>query len=150
VNSRIDRDDCKNGFILDGYPRTTQQAEVMEKELSKRNMSQVVVHLQVDYNRIIARLTGRRQCPVCGTLYNLTSHPPRIPGRCDLDGAELVIRNDDREEVIRERLEEYERQTKPVVEHFGKSGSRFYTVDASDDPPELIVRRICQLIESEE
>lgn len=146
VVDRIDRADCEPGFILDGYPRTIQQADEMERILEERGIGQVVVHLPVDYNKIIARLTGRRQCPVCGTLYSLTSHPPKVPNVCDLDGASLVIRDDDREEVIRERLEEYERQTRPVLEHFARSGRAFHTVDASDDPPAMILKRICGLV----
>jgi adenylate kinase len=146
VEQRISRPDCERGFILDGYPRTIQQAGQMEGLLERLGYGQVVIHLQVDYNKIIARLTGRRQCPVCGTLYSLTSQPPRVENVCDLDGSALVVRDDDREEVIRERLEAYERQTRPVLEHFAGSGHAFYTVDASDDPPAVIVHRICELI----
>ena len=78
----------------------------------------MVIHLVVDYNVIIARLTGRRQCPVCGTLYNVMSKPPKVPGVCDLEGAKLMVRDDDREEVIRERLDEYEKQTRPLIDYF--------------------------------
>ncbi len=148
VTERIGRPDCAAGFILDGYPRTIPQAGEMERMLVERNIRQVVIHLRVDYNKIIARLTGRRQCPVCGTLYSLTSQPPKVADICDKDGARLVIRDDDREEVIRERLEEYERQTRPVLEHFAMSGHAFHSVDASDDPPGVIVQRICGLVKA--
>lgn len=146
VSRRLDVADCAGGFILDGYPRTIQQAGQMEQMLEERGIRQVVIHLQVDYNKIIARLTGRRQCPVCGTLYSLAAHPPKAPDVCDLDGASLVVRDDDREEVIRERLDEYERQTRPLLDHFRASGHAFHTVDASDDPPAVILQRICGLV----
>ena len=68
----------RDGFILDGYPRTLQQADVLGKMLKRRGVAPVVIHLKVDYNIIIARLTGRRQCPLCGTLYNLSSNPPKV------------------------------------------------------------------------
>ncbi len=148
VAERIDRPDCARGFILDGYPRTLQQASVLEKMLQERKLDQVVVHLEVDYNVIIARLTGRRQCPVCGTLYSLTSRPPKAPGVCDLDGAKLVIRDDDRESVIRQRLEAYERQTRPLLDHFAASGHRFYQVDASHDSPQQILHKICRFLKN--
>lgn len=146
VADRTRRPDCANGFILDGYPRTIPQAQAMERMLETRGIGQVVIHLLVDYNKIIARLNGRRQCPVCGTLYSLTSQPPKVAERCDKDGAGLVIRDDDREEVIRERLEEYESQTRPVLEHFARSGHAFHTVEANDDPPAAVLQRIRGLV----
>ncbi len=81
-----------------------------------------VVHLMVDYDRIIARLSGRRQCPVCGTLYSLKTNPPKVAGICDLDGTALITREDDRESVIRERLEQYDSQTTPILEFFERGG----------------------------
>ena len=107
-----------------------------------------MIHLAVDYNIIIARLTGRRQCPRCGTLYNVSSHPPRAEGVCDLDGEALVIRDDDKEAVIRGRLDAYDRQTRPVLEYFRTSGHRVVEVDASDDPPETVHRKIRRMMES--
>jgi adenylate kinase len=105
-----------------------------------------VIHLVVDYNVIIARLTGRRQCPVCGTLYNVISKPPKVPGVCDLEGAKLIIREDDREEVIRHRLEAYETQTRPLIDYFREKGKRLYEIDASHEPPEVVFRKIEGLI----
>ncbi len=112
VADRIAQADCRDGFILDGYPRTLPQAAYLERLLEERGYRHLVIHLKVDYTKVIARIAGRRVCPVCGTLYSLTSNPPRQPEVCDLDGARLVIRDDDRESVIRERLEAYERQTR--------------------------------------
>jgi adenylate kinase len=146
VEKRIDRPDAKNGFILDGYPRTLNQAKVMSKSLAGRCIPAVVIHLQVDYNKIIARLTGRRACPVCGTLYSLSSNPPQVEGVCDKDGARLITREDDSEPVIRQRLEDYAIQTKPLLEYFGRSGVPCFPVDGSDSTPAAIAARICGFI----
>jgi adenylate kinase len=146
----LSRSDAAAGFVLDGYPRTIPQAEHLFKWLAGRGIREVVIHLAVDYNNIIARLTGRRQCPRCGTLYNIASQPPRVDNLCDLDGEPLVVREDDREEVIRERLQAYEQQTRPVLDFFGASGERVIEVDASDDPPEVVFEKIRQAMESDD
>lgn len=142
VRQRIGKEDAKRGFILDGYPRTTAQAEEMTRLLAGVGASEVVIHLVVDYNVIISRITGRRVCPVCGTVYNAKSRPPKIEGVCDLDGQKLVVRDDDREEVVRERLEQYERQTKPLIEYFSRGDHRFIAVEASRRSPEEVFRTI--------
>jgi adenylate kinase len=148
VQQRLSEKDAARGFILDGYPRTQHQAEHLGAWLSGRGIREVVIHLAVDYNIIIARLTGRRQCPRCGTLYNVTSHPPRVENVCNLDGEALAIRDDDRETVIRGRLDAYERQTRPVLEYFRTSGHRVVEVDASDGTPEMVYRKMCRMMES--
>ncbi len=147
VEERIQRADSRNGFILDGYPRTLVQAEVLTKLLQARKFPQVVVHLKVDYNKVIARLAGRRECPVCGTLYSLSSNPPKMAGICDRDGAALVTRDDDNALVVRQRLEEYESQTKPLLEYFSTSGVPSFEVDGSDGPPDVIAKKICALVQ---
>ncbi len=147
VEQRLSQADAADGFILDGYPRTLDQAGHLTAWLDQRGISEVVIHLAVDYNIIIARLTGRRQCPRCGTLYNVASHPPKVDELCDLDGQKLVIRDDDSEAVIRGRLDAYDRQTRPVLEFYMSAGRRIVEVDASDDPPEEVFRRVCQAIE---
>lgn len=146
VEERLEQPDAARGFILDGYPRTRAQAETLCGMLAAKGRDAVVIHLVVDYNVIIARLTGRRQCPVCGTLYNEVSKPPKVPGVCDLEGAALIVRDDDREEVIRQRLEAYESQTRPLIEYFREKGKRLYDVDASHDSPEAVFRKIQGLI----
>jgi adenylate kinase len=146
VAERLNQPDAADGFILDGYPRTIPQAEFLNDWLDKRGIREVVIHLAVDYNSIIARLTGRRQCPRCGTLYNIVSRPPKFDMVCDLDGEKLVIRDDDREEVIRERLNAYERQTRPVLEFYRAAGRRLLEVDASSHPPDYVFEMICQAI----
>lgn len=150
VEERLNLPDARKGFILDGYPRTMDQAEHLSRWLDERGMCELVIHLAVDYNVIIARLTGRRQCPRCGTLYNIVSQPPKRPGLCDLDGEQLVIRDDDRESVIRERLDAYERQTRPILDYYRSSKRWMYEVDASSDPPDVVFQRICQAMEADD
>ena len=142
VEERLSQEDARAGFILDGYPRTQSQAQHVCRWFDNRGIRELVIHLVVDYNVIIARLTSRRQCPLCGTVYNTVSHPPRVDGLCDLDGQELVMREDDREPVIRQRLDAYERQTWPVLDYFRSMGRQVHEVDASDGTPEQIFQKI--------
>ncbi len=147
VFERIRQPDCERGFILDGYPRTRAQAEEMMRLLAADGAGEVVIHLVVDYNVIISRIGGRRVCPRCGTLYNAVSHPPKIEGVCDLDGTALAVREDDKEEVVRQRLAQYERQTEPLLEFFraaegGLTNARLIEVDASREKPEAVFARI--------
>ena len=138
VAERLSQPDCRKGFILDGYPRTRQQAEVLLSLLNGIGADEVVIHLVVDYNVIISRMTGRRVCPRCGTLYNAASRPPKIEGICDLDGENLVVRDDDKEEVVRSRLEEYGRLTQPLIDFFAATSPRMFSVDASREKPENV------------
>ena len=147
VERRLSEPDAAAGFILDGYPRTRAQAEHLCRWLANRGATEVVIHLAVDYNSIIARLTGRRQCPRCGTLYNIVSQPPKQPDLCDLDGEKLVIREDDREPVIRERLEAYDHQTRPVLAFYRARGTPLVEVDGSADGPEAISKMIRQALD---
>jgi adenylate kinase len=150
VEDRLVKPDASEGFILDGYPRTRAQADRIVRWFDERSIRELVIHLAVDYNIIIARLTGRRQCPVCGTLYNVVSHPPRVDERCDRDGQKLVIREDDRESVIRERLDAYERQTRPVLDYFRSAGRRVFVVDGSGDGPDQVFQKIRQALNSDD
>jgi len=148
VEERLAEPDCAAGFIMDGYPRTRDQAQHLCRWCQTHGLREVVIHLVVDYNIIIARLTGRRHCPRCGTLYNLITRHPKVNGVCDLDGEPLVHRDDDRESVIRERLEAYRRQTRPLLEYFREQGRPLFEVDGSQDPPEILFQKICQSIRS--
>lgn len=148
VRERLQQLDCAAGVILDGYPRTINQAKVLLQVMAGFGFSPGVVHLMVDYNRIIARLSGRRQCPVCGTLYSLKTNPPKTPGVCDLDGTALITREDDRESVIRERLEQYDSQTTPILEFFGQVGVPVIGVEAGAAAPEEISGEICRSLQS--
>ncbi len=148
VEQRLAQADSRDGFILDGYPRTRAQAEHLTGWLDASGIHEVVIHLVVDYNIIVARLTGRRQCPRCGTLYNIVSKPPRVAGICDLDGETLTIRKDDQEAVIRERLDAYERQTRPLLEYFREMGRSLFEIDASTAAPEELSAAICGALET--
>jgi adenylate kinase len=148
VQRRLQDSKCQPGIILDGYPRTTNQAEVLLAFIKSYGYRAVVVHLMVDYDKIVARLSGRRQCPVCGTLYSMTTNPPKVAGICDLDGAKLVTREDDREQVIRARLNEYELQTRPLLDFFRQAGVTMLEIRASDAPPEQISQEICRSLDS--
>jgi len=106
-----------------------------------------VIHLVVDYNVIIARLSGRRHCPKCGALYNLVSRPPSLDGRCDSDGQRLVIREDDSEPVIRRRLEAYERQTQPLIEYFRQHCKPVLGIETGDRSPAELLQTIHNAIE---
>jgi adenylate kinase len=149
VVQRLKKPDCGSGVILDGYPRTVNQAKVLLELMDRNGFRPSVVHLVVDYEKIVARLSGRRQCPVCGTLYSLTTNPPRVAGICDREGATLVTREDDREAVIRERLHEYDVQTVPILNFFRESGVPLFEVNAGDATPEQVRQRVCgQLVDA--
>ena len=134
VAERLRRADCERGFILDGFPRTPAQAGWLDAFLENEFFEKaakclpIVIRIDVDYNELLLRLTGRRTCPVCGRIYNVHLQPPRVDELCDVDGSKLVTRNDDREEVIRERLLAYEQQTRPVAEYYERKG-RLIPVD---------------------
>lgn len=144
VEQRLSAGDCRAGAILDGYPRTVSQAAVLLGLAKRLHCRPAVVHLVVDHGRIIRRLSGRRQCPVCGTLYSIKTHPPKVPGICDLDGAVLVTREDDKASVIRERLQQYELQTRPVLEFFEQAGLPMIETQGASRAPESIVATICE------
>jgi adenylate kinase len=148
VGIRLSAPDCQSGVILDGYPRTLNQAGVLLGVLESRKFSPAVIHLVVDNERIVARLSGRRQCPVCGTLYNLTTNPPKVAGICDLDGATLVTREDDRESVIRERLNQYGLQTRPLLEYFRQSGVPVFDIQGAGATPEQILKTVFDALSS--
>lgn len=123
VQERTSRDDCKNGYILDGYPRTAVQAEQLEALAAEQ--TKVIQAIEVDVSReeLMRRLTGRRSCPVCGEIYNVYSKPPKVDGRCDLHpDAELAHRADDNEESVSTRLATYDELTKPLIDYYEKSG----------------------------
>ncbi|MGH9504586.1 MAG: adenylate kinase [Terriglobales bacterium] len=155
VAQRLRQADCEPGFILDGFPRNPAQAGWLDAFLENEFFDNVqrgqclpiVIRINVDYNRLLRRITGRRSCPVCGRIYNVYSQPPRIADRCDVDGSTLVTREDDREEVIRERLAAYELQTKPVAEYYARKG-RLVSVDG-DLPVEQVTAQIFTVIESQ-
>jgi len=125
--------DASAGVVLDGFPRTVNQAEVLDKALAAKGGGiDVVMNLVVDDGVVVARITGRRSCPKCGAVYHVKNMPPKVAGVCDKDGSALVQRPDDTEEVVRNRLETYYRQTEPVVDYY-KSKRTVDDIDASGD-----------------
>lgn len=144
VRERMLEPDCRSGILLDGYPRTLNQARALLDLAAEDGFRLIVVHLSVDYAKTVARLSGRRQCPVCGTLYSLKTNPPKVVGVCDLDGAALITREDDREAVIRERLREYDSLTLPILNFFREAGVPMIEVNAGEATPDEIRQRICQ------
>jgi adenylate kinase len=148
VRQRLARPDHDSGIIFDGYPRTVHQAEFLLDIAKQYGFHSGVVHLVVDHDMIVARLSHRLQCPVCGTVYNLTTNLPKVPGICDRDGAPLVTREDDRESVVRERLHEYDVQTRPILNYFREAGIPMFEIDGAAAPPKEILRRVCDFLVS--
>ncbi len=130
VRTRLAEPDTAGGFILDGYPRTLSQADALDAWLARAGRSlDAVVSFEIREEALLRRLTGRRVCPVCGSIYHLDVKPPRVPGRCDLDGAELIQRRDDAQSTVLHRLEVFLRWTAPLVDHYRRRGI-FLTVNA--------------------
>jgi adenylate kinase len=132
VTVRLGEPDTANGYILDGFPRTLPQADWLDSRLATlaQGLPVIAVSIQVDYNQLLRRITGRRNCPVCQRIYNVFGNPPKVEGVCDVEGAALVQRADDTEKVFAERMRAYEAMTAPVVEHYRALG-RFAEVDGS-------------------
>ena len=123
VGERLSRSDLENGFILDGFPRSTPQAEFLDSYLEEHGMKlDYVIHVTLDDEAIVKRLSNRRSCPSCGEVYHLVSKPPEKEGICDKCGSELVLRDDDRPEVIRNRLEVYRDKTQPLLDRYRHKG----------------------------
>ena len=135
LRERLARPDAARGFLLDGFPRTVPQAEALEAIAPIDR----VVSFEIDPAVLIQRLSDRRVCPVCQAVYNLATQPPKVPGRCDRDGAELVHRPDDRPEAIQVRLEVYARQTAPLIDFYRARGT-LRPIDASGTPAEVGAR----------
>ena len=151
VAVRLQEPDTANGYILDGFPRTLGQAGWLDGRLAAQAQTQakalpvVAVSIQVDYNQLLRRITGRRNCPVCQRIYNIYSHPPQKAGFCDVDGSPLAQRADDTENVFKERMRAYAGLTAPVVDHYRDLG-RFAEVDG-DRPIEAIAAGIVAAVE---
>ncbi len=145
AEQRLHEPDTEKGYILDGFPRTLGQAAWLDGKLAAESLPVVAVSIHVDYNQLLRRITGRQNCPVCQTIYNVFVNPPRREGLCDVEGAGLVQRADDTEEVFKERMRAYEALTAPVVEHYRSLG-RFAEVDG-DRPIAEIAASIVATVE---
>jgi adenylate kinase len=125
VEHRTSREDCKDGYVLDGYPRTAVQAEQLEELAKAQGFEIHAIEVDVPRDELMKRLTGRRSCPVCGEIYNIYSKPPKIDGRCDLHpDAELIHRSDDYEASVSTRLQTYDELTKPLIDYYERTGRR--------------------------
>ncbi len=143
VGERLSRPDTERGFVLDGYPRSLSQAEALDRILEEEGASlDYVIYVDVDDETIINRLSKRRSCPVCGAIYHLEDNPPEEPGVCDYCGSRLIQRSDDREEIVRRRLEVYREKTKPLLERYRGMGKvRKISGDMEiDDIPDALRR----------
>ena len=145
VKDRVQKEDCKNGYLLDGFPRTVYQAENFDQFLKENGEElSVVLNIQADFESLIARATSRRLCKQCGKSYNVVSAPPKTEGICDVCGGELIQRADDKLETVKNRLKVYEDQTSPLVEYYTESG-RIANVDGGRSVPEVF-EEICALL----
>ncbi len=149
VAERLQRPDCDRGFILDGFPRTVGQAEWLdgffESDAFGKNRpsrrAPVVINVAVAYTQLMQRLTGRRSCPTCSRIYNIHFQPPRVADTCDADGAKLITRKDDREDVITERLKAYEKQTLPLTAYYRAKG-RLFEVNGDQAPDKVTAETV--------
>jgi len=129
VADRLSQSDCGRGYILDGFPRTLPQADWLDEHLARvKGLPVVAVSMEVGYTQLLGRITGRRTCPVCKSIYNVFSSPSKVDGVCDVEGAALEQRADDTEEKFAERMKVFHAQTAPVIEHYRTLG-RFEVVD---------------------
>ena len=137
VMNRISEADCKDGFVLDGFPRTIPQADALTKALEEKGMSMdAAVDIEVPDENIIGRMAGRRFCPKCGATYHVVALPPKSEGICDNDGEKLVIRDDDKEETVKNRLSVYHKETQPLIDYY-KKAQILKTVDGTKSADEV-------------
>ena len=133
IMDRFSKDDCKNGYVLDGFPRTIPQAEALTKALKDNNdRLDYAIDVDVPDENIINRMSGRRACAKCGGTFHIKYNPTKIEGICDLCGGELYIRNDDKPEIVQKRLVAYHEQTQPLIDYYRNEGI-LKTVDGTQD-----------------
>jgi adenylate kinase len=145
IQARLERELSRDGLILDGFPRTVRQAEFLDSVLASMNMPKpMILHLEVSAEGLLRRLTARRQCAVCGEIYNLQSQPSLAGSKCEKDGGQLIQRTDDCEETILRRFAEYEDRTAPVIAWYRGSGSArgSYHMTDGDAEPETVAEEL--------
>lgn len=139
VRERLAEDDAKNGFLLDGFPRTVEQAEELENILNNLGTElDAVINIEVDKDVLMKRLTGRWICRTCGKTYHEIYNPPKVPGKCDLDGGELYQRDDDKKETVEKRLNVNMKQTKPLLDFYSEKG-KLHNINGEQDIKDVFV-----------
>ncbi len=145
VKERLAQDDCKKGYILDGFPRNTAQAETLDSVLSEMNAPlEIALSVDVDFDILMKRLTGRRTCKNCNQMYNVYFSPSEKDGTCDKCSGELYQRDDDKEETIKKRLDVYKAQTEPLIDYYSRKGI-LKSVEGTGDIDEIF-NKIVSLI----
>ena len=142
VKDRLSKDDVKNGYILDGFPRTIPQADA----LNKFSRVDIAVNFVADESVIIQRLSGRRTCKKCGAIFHIKNIPPKVDNVCDKCGGELYQRDDDKPEAIKQRLNVYEEQTSPLINYYKEKGL-LKTIDANTEDIDSIIKNTTQLLD---
>ena len=145
IKERIQEPDCRNGYILDGFPRTIVQAEKLDEMLQSMNQDiDHVIDLEVDHGELLVRLTGRSTCRQCGAMFHKTSHPPKQDGICDSCGGELYQREDDNEATIVNRLDVYDKETAPLKDYYAQKGK--LRTAAGHGTISDIFSRVCEMV----
>lgn len=138
VADRLSKDDCVAGFILDGFPRTLVQAEALDETLKKLNMAlDYAIDIEIDDEKIVTRMAGRRTCKACGAIFHTVTMPSEKEGVCDKCGGELIIRADDNEDTVRNRLKVYHETTEPLIKYYKKLNI-LHEFDGSKTPDEVL------------
>ena len=148
IMDRFAQDDCVNGYVLDGFPRTIPQAEELDKALKSVNDNlDYAIDVEVPDDNIINRMSGRRACVNCGATYHIVHNPPKVENECDTCNGELILRDDDKPETVKNRLDVYHSQTEPLLKYYTEKGI-LYTVDGTQDM-DTVFDSICKIVGNE-